>query len=87
MLRRTYTLVSAAKIFVKAVLLFSKTRLTFAGNCSMDEYRETIRKDGYLFVYRFAEDSNEKVRLKLNTQAHERTVEDLFYPVFASPRQ
>jgi len=55
---------------------------------SIDEYREMINKQMDTFaVLDLLEDGYEKnSRMKLNAQAHEHTVSDLFYAVFAGPR-
>lgn len=93
LLRQTYALAQDAAenlcLQTSATLFFEKTRLTLLrGVISMDQYREIINKqmDTFSFIDLLEEGNEKELRLKLNTQAHERTVEDLFYSVFASPR-
>jgi hypothetical protein len=93
LLRRTYTLAQDAAenlcLQSSTTLFFEKTRLILLrGIVSMDEYREIIGKqmDTFAFIDLLEDNDEKEVRLKLNIQAHEQTVEDLFYSVFASPR-
>jgi len=91
--RNTYKLAqdAAENLCMKtsSLLFFEKSRvLMIRQPISIDEYREMINKQMDTFaVLDLLEDGYEKnSRMKLNAQAHEHTVSDLFYAVFAGPR-
>jgi tetratricopeptide (TPR) repeat protein len=91
--RNTYKLAqdAAENLCMKTspLLFFEKSRvLMIRQPISINEYREMINKQMDTFaVLDLLEDGYEKnSRMKLNAQAHEHTVSDLFYAVFAGPR-
>ncbi len=68
---------------------FDKKRLqNVRAPLSLTDYKETISKqaDTFSFIGLLDEGDEKQARLKQNTTAHENTVQDMFYAVFASPR-
>ncbi len=93
LLRNTYQLAedAAENISVQnsPSLFFEKSRLAAVRQpVSVNEYREIIAKqmDTFSFLDLLENGSEKDSRAKLNMQAHERTLQDLFYAVFAAPR-
>lgn len=92
LLRNTYKLAQEAAesscVKTSSSIFFEKTRLLMVRQAvSVNEYREMIGKqmDTFSFLDLLEPGNERESRTKLNTQAHERTLEDFFYSVFASP--
>ncbi len=70
-------------------LFFDKSRLFQVRTpLSLDEYRSIITRhaDTFSFIDLLEEGEEKERRIKENALAHERTLQDLFYCVFVSPR-
>jgi len=70
-------------------LFFDKLRLFRLRNpLNMDEYRNIITRqmDTFAFIDLLEEGDEKEQRMKENALAHDNTLQDLFYSVYASPR-
>ncbi len=93
LIRDIYTLVDDAAEYLLlqncSSVFFDKARLlNVRPSISIDEYREIISKqaDTFSFIDLLEEGAEKDSRTKQNVLAHENTVQDLFYTIFASPR-
>ncbi|MFA6864061.1 MAG: tetratricopeptide repeat protein [Dysgonamonadaceae bacterium] len=93
LLRDTYKLTSdaaeAALTQESSQLFFEKIRIAnMRAPLSMNEYGEQIKKnvDTKALLSLFEEGDEKTNRTKKNAQEHERTVSDMFYTIFSSPR-
>lgn len=93
LMRQTYDLaqeaVEALHLKNSSAFFFEKRRFANVREpISLNDYRETIIKqmDTFSILELMEEGQDKTSRMRINQQAHEHTIQDLFYTIFVSPR-